>query len=193
MLVAADEVARSLEGSWALLQRDATGLRAFDSSAAGVRRSFSALLVSLPAFVVVLAAERARLGLLEPGTGLFDDPGLVIRLGLFFIAAWALPLGVIGLASWNAAARARATFVVACNWSGVLAALFAALPAFLLARDLATPALAGVYLAAFVCVVGHLRWFLARVALGLGGLAAALLVATDIGLEYALGHALALT
>jgi hypothetical protein len=193
MIVATDEITRSLGGAWGLLQRDATGLRQFDASRSGLLRSFGAVLLAAPAFVIALAAERARFGLLLPGSTLFDDPSLGLRLALMFAAAWALPPIVAFLMlKPDMIAQKLATFTVACNWSAVLAAFFVALPAFLLARGLATPPLTAVYLLAFVALIAHTRWFIARHALGLSGGLAAGLIAADLGLELALGRALAL-
>ncbi len=196
MIVAADEVTRSLSGVWGLLQRDAAGLRQFDASQRGLRRSFAAIFLAAPAFVIALAAERERLGLLLPGTSLTDDPGLILRLLVMFLAAWALPPLIALLIYRGETAQSKkslSTFTVASNWSAVLAAFFVAMPAYMLARGLATPALTAFYLIAFGVLIAHMRWFTARLALGVSGTSAACLIGTDMGLEMALGHLLALT
>ena len=67
MIVTAEEVNRSLRGTLDLLNRRVEGLRAFDMSERGFWRSFAALWLTLPAYVVTLAFERLRLGMLAAG------------------------------------------------------------------------------------------------------------------------------
>ena len=60
MIASSEEVARSLAGAWELLQRRPTGLRRLDFTARGFYHSFWSVPLAAPAFVTVLAAERAH-------------------------------------------------------------------------------------------------------------------------------------
>ena len=66
MIVTADEVNRSFRGTLDLLNSRAEGLQSFDMSERGFWHSFAAIWLTLPAYVVSLAFERLRLGLLQP-------------------------------------------------------------------------------------------------------------------------------
>jgi hypothetical protein len=187
MIIAADEVARSLAGAWDLLQRRAQGLRRFDASAKGVRRSFFAFLLLAPVFVTVLAAERASYGLLVQGAGLFDDVDLTtIVVFRMLIAGLTLPLVAYGFVRVLALRERFARFLVAANWSNVLSGIFLAVPATLYALNLATYELALLYSFAFYAMVAHLRWFVLRTALGVSGGIAALAVGCDLVCELLL-------
>ncbi len=189
MIIAADEIARSLSATIDLLQRRRQGLHLFDASRKGVRRSFFAFLLLSPAFVTMLAAERASHGLLVPGGWLFDDFGLTVDvLERMAICMLTLPLIVFGLARSLSLRDRYPRFLVACNWSTVLAGSFMALPCYLFALDMATPELAQFYGFAFAALFAHLRWFVVQTALGVSGGIAALAVGCDLTCEFLLSQ-----
>ncbi|HLN07448.1 MAG TPA: hypothetical protein VK281_00550 [Xanthobacteraceae bacterium] len=185
MILTLDEVIRSLKGSFRLIQREADGFRAFDISIAGFWRSFAAIVLTLPAFVALLAERRLDAGPMVGG--LFDDAGLVLREVLIFIACWiAFPLVMIGFVRLMGLERRYVGYVVAYNWSTVIAAFVLAFPAALHVLGLATPALAGFYTAAFGVIVVQYRWFLARTALCITSWLAGLVVGLDLLVNVAI-------
>jgi hypothetical protein len=185
MLLTADEVGRSLKGALRLLQREADGLLVLDTSVEGFWRSYAAILLTAPAFVAVLADKRVGLGL--PAADLFGDSALVLCQAAAYLAAWiAFPVLMTGFARFMNLERAYPGYVVAYNWSNVIAAAMLALPAALHALGLATPAHALLYTAAFLLVLVHYRWFLARTALGVSNGLAALIVAIEIVSQFAI-------
>ena len=189
MIIAAEEIVRSLSATIDLLQRRRQSLQLFDASHSGVRRSFFAFLLLGPAFVTMLAAERASHGLLVPGGRLFDDLGLTADvLGRMAISMLTLPLIAFGLARLLSLRDRFPRFLVACNWSTVLAGSFLALPCYLYALDMATPELAQFYGLAFVALFAHLRWFVVHTALGVSGGLAALAIGCDLTCELALSQ-----
>ncbi|HEY8579176.1 MAG TPA: hypothetical protein VIL72_04770 [Beijerinckiaceae bacterium] len=186
----AEEAARSLQGAWRLLQRQDDGLSRFEVSESGFWRSFGAIALSFPAFITLLAAERAHEGL-HPGA-LFTEAGPVFRATVVFLAIWATPL----IATWLIAGlldlrRRAAGFIIALNWSGLLAAAMLALPALLFATNLATEAHAFVFTVAALALIAHLQWFTAKLALGVSGGVAAALVCAEFGIGALLRGALA--
>jgi hypothetical protein len=190
MLLTADEVVRSLSASFRLVRREAEGFQAFDTSIAGFWRSFATILLTLPAFLALLAERRFDAGLAVPGSGLFDDMGLVFRSALVYLAAWiAFPILMIGFVRLMGLERRYVGYVVAYNWSTVIAAFVIGFPAALHVLGLATGALAVFYTLAFGFIVLQYRWFLAHIALRVTGGLAALLVALDLAVDLGLGSA----
>ena len=96
MIVTADEVNRSFKGTLDLLNSRSEGLKSFDMSEDGVRRSFAAIPLTLPAYIVSVAFERLRLGVLQPDHPLLDnfwiDAVVAVGHGIGFIA---LPVAMI--------------------------------------------------------------------------------------------------
>jgi hypothetical protein len=179
MILTADEVVRSLKGSLRLIRREHDGLRAFDTSVDGFWRSFAAVILAAPAFIVLLADQELRAGRFVPG-GLFDDAWFVAREAAVFIAPWVLfPLLMLGFVRVMGLERRYVGYVVIYNWSGVIAAVLFAVPALLHVLGMATDAHAAFYAFAFSIILVQYRWFFARAALGLSADLAAAVVAAD--------------
>lgn len=188
MIASSEEVARSLAGAWDLLQRRTSGLRRFDFTARGFYHSFWSLPLAAPAFVTVLAGERAREGLLVEGAGLFDDWQLVGHAFWFLAATWLmLPVIGYGFARMLNLQHRIVPFIIACNWSSVFAALFLATPALIYAIGWATPGLTTLYAFAFLFIVVQMRWFVAKSTLGVSGGVAAVLIACEVVSASAMG------
>lgn len=185
-MVRAEDVSRSLRGTAALLNRRVEGLNAFDFSFEGFWRSFAAIGLTLPAFVITLALERQRLGL-SPGS-LFDDPrmGIVVALGQIADFA-ALPLAIIPIARLMQLRTRYVAFVVVSNWISVFGLLFLSLPGLLLLIGWETPPLTSLFLCGFGIIVLRLQWFAAKVTLGVSGDIAAALVALGLMLDLMIG------
>jgi hypothetical protein len=195
VILTADEVIQSLKGSIRLIQREADGFYAFDVSVAGFWRSFGAILLTAPAFVSLLAEQRLETGIAVAGSGLLDDAGLVVRAGVIYLAIWiAFPVIMIGFVRLMGLERRYVGYVVAYNWSSVIAAFVVGFPAALHVLGLATGALAIFYTIAFGFIVLQYRWFLARTGLSITGGLAAAVVLLDLLIYLGLGsaaHALA--
>ncbi|MDO9440265.1 MAG: hypothetical protein Q7T73_05185 [Beijerinckiaceae bacterium] len=177
MILAVEEVVRSLSGSWDLLNRRAQGLSRFEFGEAPFWRSFGAPLLAAPAVVIWIAADRLAAGQLA--AGLFDDPEPILRTALHLAALW-LTLPLLGIAFAKREAWARLVpFIIVCNWSFVLAAGLLTLPALLFAIGWATPALATLYSVASIVLIMQMRWFSTKLTLGLTSGAALMLAAGD--------------
>ena len=110
--------------------------------------------------------------MLSPGS-LFDEPSLVVRAATHLTILWlTLPLLGIAIARHADLRRRFVPFIVVCNWSFVLAAAFLTLPALMSAIGWATPALATLYSIAAIVLIVQMRWFSAKITLGLGSGAA---------------------
>lgn len=180
MILAADEVARSLSGAWDLLHRRAQGLHRFQFDERSFWRSFRSPLLALPAVIVWLAAERAELGLLRPGASLFDNPWITARAFLDLACLWlTLPMLGIALAHHLSLGARLVPFIIVCNWGSVLAAAMLAVPALLYSIGWATPGLAILFACAAAVMIMQMRWYTARVTLGVTSGIAALMALVD--------------
>lgn len=188
-MLSADEVARSLRGSLYLFNREEEGIELFAVSVDAFWRSFAAIVLTAPAFVTALAADRIRAGL-PLQDGLFSDPGLVALRLLIAGTGWiAFPLLMIIVVRRLGLGHRYVGFVVAYNWTAVVVSFVLAIPTALYVLGLASSTLATVYGAAFGILVFRLRWFLVKAALGTPGRVAALIAAADLGLYALLGVA----
>jgi hypothetical protein len=180
MWLAADDVTRSLRGSWHLMTRGAEALKELDLSSKGFWHSFAALVLTLPAMVSILAAERVVDGLPNAGN-LFDSPLLVMSVvGAEGLAILLVPALLIGLAPKLVQTPRFTSFVIAWNWAGVVSVSLMAVPATIFAIGWANPPLAVVQTLAFAAIVLRLRYCVAKAAFGPGGGAGMIVLASMI-------------
>lgn len=185
-MVSAEDVGRSLRGAAGLLNRQQEAVGAFDTSLQGFVRSFSAVALTAPAFVVALALQRRTLGLDVTRHALFDDAGLVLLVGAGHLASFvALPVAMAVLARRLALGARFVPFVVATNWVGVFGSYLLAVPGALYLAGWETEALTRLFTVGFAAIVLHAQWFAAKVTLRSGTLLAA--AVTGLGLLLDLG------
>ncbi|MDB5592548.1 hypothetical protein [Enterovirga sp.] len=181
-MVNADEFSRSLRGLSDLLNRRAEGLAQFELSLPAFWRSFAAVLLTAPAYVVELALVRRNVE--GAAVGLFDDPGLALLVGAGHVLAFlALPVAMIFVARRLGLGHRYVPFVIVTNWLQVFASLALAVPGALLVLGWETPALTALFTLAFTTIVLHVQWFATRVTLQVGALAAALVTALGLALS----------
>ncbi len=173
MIVTADEVNRSFRGTLDLLHSRAEGLKSFDMSERGFWRSFTAIWLTLPAYVVSLAFERMRLGLLQPDRSLLDNVWLDVVVALGHVASFAaLPIAMIWIARTFNLTKAYVPFVIVTNWITAMGLLILSVPAMLLLLGWATPELASIFSLAFAVIIVRMQWFATKATLGLSSLPA---------------------
>lgn len=189
MILTADEVSRSVRGTLDLLNRRAEGLRAFDMSEAGFWRSFGAIWLTLPVFVVELALERQRLGPLGPAAALLDMSRVTLAVAAGHVASFvALPLAMIWISRKLGLGRVYAPFVVVTNWIGAAGATLLSVPAILLLVGWATPSLAALFTFGFAVIVLRVQWFATKTTLGVSGGLAAAIVTLGVLLDALIGR-----
>jgi hypothetical protein len=188
MIVTADEVNRSFRGTLDLLNSRAEGLKAFDMSEHGFWRSFTALWLTLPAYVVSLAFERLRLGLLQPDHSLLDNLWVDLVVAVGHVAGFlALPVAMIWIARWFRLEKAYVPFVIVTNWISVIGVLVLSVPAMLMLLGWAPPGLASLFSLAFAVIIVRLQWFATKSTLGLASLPALGIVVLGIVLNSFVG------
>jgi hypothetical protein len=188
MILTAQEVNRSFRGALDLFNNRIEGLQAFDMSERGFWRSFGAIWLTLPAYIVTVAAERVRLGLSDADQGLLGSLGtdLVVALayGLSFIA---LPVAMIWITRRLDLTDRFVPFVIVNNWVTAIGLLVLSLPALLQLIGWATPALASIFGLAFAVVFLRLQWIATKATLGLPGVPAFGIVALGVVLNMLIG------
>lgn len=192
MLLATDEVTRSLRGSWRLMSEGARALPELDLTRDGFMRSYGAAILTLPAMIAVLAAERAIAGL-PNSEGLFQSlPVLLAVVVSQFAAFLCVPAALVAASPGLLRSPTLSAFVIAWNWTEIVSALLLAVPATVYAIGWSTPAIASVQWLAFAVIVARLRYATAKATFGGGqGLPAAIVCASFL-CQYGMARMLGL-
>ncbi|MGO4386582.1 hypothetical protein AB4Y85_03515 [Microvirga sp. 2YAF29] len=176
MIVTADEVNRSFKGAIDLLHSRAEGLKSFDMSERGFWRSFAAIWLTLPAYIISLAIERMRIGAV-PNGALLGNLWIDTVVALGHVGGYiALPLAMIFIARVLRLTSRYAPFVIVTNWISVIGLLVLSVPAMLLLLGWATPPLASLFTLAFAVILVRVQWFATKATLGLSTLPALAIV-----------------
>ena len=190
MIVTADDVNRSFKGMLALLNSRVEGLKAFDMSERGFWRSFTAIWLTLPAYIVSVALARQQLGFLQPEQSLFGNAWIDMVVALGHVASFvALPVAMIFIARRLNLTGRYVPFVIVTNWISVIGLLALSVPAILLLLGWATPPLASLFSLAFAVIVLRMQWFATKATLGLSGPVALAIVLFGLVLNAFIGAA----
>ncbi|EIM27683.1 hypothetical protein [Microvirga lotononidis] len=191
MIVTAEEVNRSFRGTLDLLNSRSEGLKSFDMSERGFWRSFTAIWLTLPAYVVSLAFERLRLGLLQPDRPLLDSFWIDLVVALGHVAGFvALPVAMIWIARWLRLEKSYVPFVIVTNWISVMGMLVLSVPAMLMLLGWAPAGLASLFSLAFAIIIVRLQWFATKETLKIESLPALGIVILGIMLNSVIGTAM---
>ncbi|MET0531507.1 MAG: hypothetical protein ABW003_24775 [Microvirga sp.] len=187
MIVTADEVNRSFKGTIDLLNSRSEGLKSFDMSERGFWRSFSAIWLTLPAYIISLAIAHMRLGAVPDGA-LLDNLWVDAVVALGHVGGYiALPLAMVFIARSLRLSSRYVPFVIVTNWISVIGLLVLSVPAMLLLLGWATPPLASLFSLAFAVVLVRIQWFATKETLGLSSLPALGIVLLGILLNSGVG------
>ena len=175
-MVSLREVSQGVYGAWRLALLDRAAMAWFDRSVPGVWRSFWAAAICYPGFVALqlLQLDVAHLGALE----LLH---FLVIATLSYVVGWtAYPLTALPFCRWLATEERALGFIIAYNWSQILqTALVLAVSAVGALHILPFYAVAYVETVAYLAILVY-EWFIARIALQAGGLAATTLVLLDV-------------
>lgn len=175
-MISLREMTHGLYGAWRLAWRDRAAMAWFDCSLQGAIRSFWAAALCYPGFVVLLLFR-----VQGTSTNAGDVYLILLVETIGYVIGWAAyPLAALPFCRWIAPEERALGFIIAYNWSQVLQTALLLPIAALGALDVA-PA----YVVAYVSTVAYLaillyEWFIARIALESGGLAATALVLLDV-------------
>jgi hypothetical protein len=168
-----EELSRSLYGALRLARFDPRGMDYFDLSVEGFWRSFAAVLIVLPGYIVLVlrglhaAAGAAAAGAM--GTVLLEAAGFCLKWFGYLIV-------VLFLGRLLGFAGNFVPFVIAYNWAGVWQILV--LLAAVLLASLFPPLAELVVLASLIAILVY-QWFVTRTALDCPASVAAGLVLLD--------------
>ncbi|MEO9903099.1 MAG: hypothetical protein ABJ360_16475 [Roseobacter sp.] len=162
-MLSGQEIARALQGSWMLLRNRPEGMRGFDLSIEGFWRSFAVVFLLVPLFVVSSLAERKLL---------LDETDF-LPAGSFWLAQFTslgldwvvLPLLLAGLAKPLGISAGYVPFIVARNWTSLLAALPYVFVGLLYLAGLIAPGIMVLLSLVTLIVVIWYRFIITRVAL----------------------------
>lgn len=187
----ADDVQRGLGSAWRLFLGDRQAINGFDASFSGFWRSFSAVILVLPIYVLYIGAERRMLLNDLPEGAAFGELGFAVTRFLALALDWiAFPLITAALSRPMGFAAGYTRLIVAFNWGGPIVSLIVALPAILFAFQLIPQFAASLLLFAALIMTIRFRFITARAALGCGVGLATGLVALEFLLSLVIGEAL---
>jgi hypothetical protein len=185
------EVARSLHGSWRLMDDGEKALGALDISRDGFRKSYAAIILTVPAFVAVLAAQRVNNGQSNTA-GLFSAPDIAVATLIQHVMSFLLLPALVMAMLWGIARTVRGTaFLISWNWAEVIVTMLLAVPAALYAIGFIPPTVAAMFTLAVAVIAARLRFAVARAALGLSVPTALGVMLLTFAVELSLGWALA--
>lgn len=184
-MINARDVVTGLFVAWRLFLFDRTAIRVADSTIEGFWKSFYAAVIALPAVFIlrVLFVDASPDLASHSGTG-----RIAMVFALDYVYQWVLfPLFMVYLAEGMGRSRQYVTFIVARNWSQVIQVAIV-LPAavILIAEGSDDPGIGWMVLIGAHLVTWVYGWFIARTALDISGMAAALVVFAELAISFSI-------
>ncbi len=176
-MITAPEVAQALYGAWRLARLDASGLDQFGDTAEAFWRSFYAMLVAAPFYVILVAF---RLSGLETTNGPIHI--FLVEVIAYVIGWFAYPFIMLYVADFLDRRERYYRYIAAYNWATVLLiALLTIVSVAVESLQLSVPS--AVFLSFVIMLVVLVYWwFIARVGLDIKRWAMAI-----AGLDFLLG------
>ena len=175
-MISAPEIAAGLQGAGRLAVRDTSGLGFMNATLQGFWRSFVALFLAYPAYLILVinrpGAERA---------GQFDV--LLVETIAYVIGWLAFPVVMVHITDLLGRGERFLGYIVAVNWCNVIQAWLIASIALLGAANALPQGLARFLSALAFLWTLSFQWFVARAGLAVNGLTAAAVVALDVVLS----------
>lgn len=178
------QIADAMTGSLLLARRDTGGYRYFEVSVNGFWQSFLAVILILPFYLSITAAEQnLAIELGDQTTPDGDNIGF-IRLLVLAIGWVTFPLAMVWVCKALGLRNRYVIFIIVYNWTSVLAIAMLTPPFVLYQIGLIGAAnTALLYIILTACVV-YYRWFIAQTALMTTAVNAAGIVVFDIALSF---------
>lgn len=189
-MISSSEIRAALDGSWLLLRSDSRGMAYFDQSLQGFWRSFQVIFLLIPVFVVSALAEKK---LLISENVIFAEAfpenaywlAQFLSLGIDWVT---LPLLLALLAGPIGISSQYVPFIVARNWTSLLASIPYLLTGFLYLVGIIPAGI--MVLLSFTCLIVVLwyRFLVARIALQASASLAIGIVFLDVLLSLVIGE-----
>ena len=188
-MLTAEDLQRGLTGAWRLFLGKRDAVRLFDTSFRGFWRSFMAIVLVLPIYVLYVGAERRMILSDMPEGALFPEIPFGLTRVLALVLDWAaFPLVAGLLARPLGFARHYVRLVVAFNWGGPIVSSIMATPAILYAFSIVPEVPAQILFLGALIITIRYRFITARAALDSGFPLAAGMVALEFLLSMVLGE-----
>jgi hypothetical protein len=180
MIPSAREIQSALYGAWCLFKLDPRGLEFFEDSIPAFWRSFFAAVIVLPGFAILQLVD-----LVETEVSAGPLATLLVEL-IAYVVIWAgFPLALHYLCQGLGRQERFLRTVIALNWSVVIQ-IALTLPVHLIAASgILSPGLASLAILAVVLVTLFYEGFVASTALEVSPPLAALVVAIDVAISFA--------
>jgi hypothetical protein len=176
MIASTAEIRTGIEGALAILKRAPGAMAAFDLSFDGFLRSFTAVLLAFPAYLVLVLR-----GLLDQGVPIALPLLLLVETAGYVVGWLAFPLAAALVLRAMGEGRRFVPLVVASNWAAVLQIHFL-LAAVLLGALLPEATGAALATAATLAALAY-QWLVVKTALEAPGQVAAGFVLLDVVLS----------
>ncbi|MCB2102496.1 MAG: hypothetical protein KDE22_16585 [Rhodobacterales bacterium] len=170
----AAQIANALYGAWRLALFDAGGMSHFERTVSGFWRSFFAVAVVMPLFLLVSAAQMDLI------PGIRSEVHYMAIRTLSFIILWlAFPVVISGVVRSLGRDERYIDFIIAYNWSQAVQNLVYLPLLMMILAGLIPAAVAPLLTTAAIAWSLIYTWYVARVALNISPLAAVGIVAID--------------
>ena len=177
-----DEIRENLAGAWMVMNGDADGLRRLDTSVEGFWRSFGAIILIVPVFVLSIMSE-ARLA---QDIGDLPVQALTVPVqSAILMVDWMLFPGLMALVARPIGlAQQYVPFIVARNWSAVLVNAIYAVPLLIYLAGLMPFLMMALSTYIVLAASGFFFYRIARTTLAVSPGFAVGLVVADFGLSF---------
>ena len=127
------EITKSINGAWRIARMDQNALNYFNMSIEGFWRSFLAVLIVVPLYVVFLVLNLGQLSGMELPTGsaTSKEVYVAIKLAAHILGWLAFPVVMIPISRLMDLSQSYVPYIIVWNWSNVLV-MAVILPAVLL-------------------------------------------------------------
>jgi hypothetical protein len=180
-VLTAREIVRSTYGAWRLAHADPGGMAYFDATEEGFWRSFRVAILLLPLHVLAVWLQIDSASVEEHWMRI-----LAVDLIAYAIGWMAFPLAAHYLAMALDREREYVGYIVAYNWSNMIAAPFGFVVLVLMLSGLLPVFVRHLLFVGMLAALALYAWFIARAALRVGPWPAAGLVAIDVLITYLL-------
>ena len=127
------EITKSINGAWRIARMDQNALNYFNMSIEGFWRSFLAVLIVVPLYVVFLVLNLGQLSGMElpAGSATSKELYVAIKLAAHILGWLAFPVVMIPISRLMDLSQSYVPYIIVWNWSNVLV-MAVILPAVLL-------------------------------------------------------------
>lgn len=182
------EIIRSIYGAWRIARMDPEALKYFNVSIEGFWRSFFAILIVAPFFL--LSRSVADSSFSPDAENILGKEGydfLIFRIGVFIVGWISFPILMVPLARLLNLSSTYVPYIIAWNWSTVVASIFLLPASLIVGYGLMPDNLAGfIFMVIYVTILFY-GYLVARSGLGCSAVTAIAIVLIDFLLSLLIG------